>query len=214
MRLLQSRPVPHKKTQEKAQRLMDYVYTYPNTFIRYYASDMVLHIDSDAAYLVAPKARSRVAGYFHLSNHPNNKSKNTLNGAVHVECKTLRHVVSSAAEAETAGVFHNAQRAIPIRVVLQALDHPQPPTPIKTDNSTANGFIHDNIHQKRSKSWDMRYYWLRDRMTQLQFTFFWDKGSNNEADYFTKHFPASYHRIKRSRYIQDKINEHHPTQHH
>ena len=197
---------PTKKTKEKAQRLMDYVYTYPNTFIRYYASDMVLHIDSDAAYLVAPKARSRVAGYFHLANHPNNPAKTTPNGAVHVECKTLRHVVSSAAEAETAGVFHNAQTALPIRVILQALDHPQPPTPIKTDNSTANGFIHDNIHQKRSKSWDMRYYWLRDRQTQQQFLFFWDKGSNNDADYFTKHFPASYHRVKRSRYVQDKIN--------
>ena len=79
---------------------------------------MVLHIDSDAAYLVAPKARSRVAGYFHLSNHPNNKSKNTLNGAVHVECKTLRHVVSSVAEAETSGVFYNAQMTLPIQIVL------------------------------------------------------------------------------------------------
>ena len=36
--------------------------------------------------------------------------------------------------------------------------------------------------------------------------FFWDKGSNNEADYFTKHFPASYHRVKRSRYVRDKLN--------
>ena len=197
---------PTQKTKEKTQRLMDYVYTYPNAFIRYYASDMVLHIDSDAAYLVAPKARSRVAGYFQMGNHPNNKTKTTLNGAIHVECKTLRHVVSSAAEAETAGVFHNAQMALPIRVALQALNHPQPPTPIKTDNSTANGFIHDNIHQKRSKSWDMRYYWLRDRLTQKQFLFFWDKGSNNDADYFTKHFPASYHRIKRSSYVQDKIS--------
>ena len=186
---------------------MDYVHTYPNAYIRYYASDMVLHIDSDAAYLVAPKARSRVAGYFHLSNHPSTTSNNTLNGAVHVECKTLRHVVSSAAEAETAGVYHNAQMALPMRMVLTALDHPQPPTPVKTDNSTANGFIHDNIHQKKSKSWDMRYYWLRDRMTQQQFNFFWDKGSNNEADHFTKHFPASYHRIKRSRYVQDQHSE-------
>ena len=185
---------------------MDYVYTYPNTFIRYYASDMVLHIDSDAAYLVVPKSRIRVAGYFHLSNHPTSQSKPTLNGAVHVECKSLRHVVSSGAEVETSEVFHNTQMALPIRIVLQALNHPQPPTPIKTDNSTANGFIHDNIHQKRSKSWDMRYYWLRDRMTQQRFLFFGDKGSNNEADYFTKYFPASYHRVQISRYVHDKIN--------
>ena len=187
---------PTQQTKQKAQRLMDYVHTHPNSYIRYKASDMILHIDSDAAYLVAPKARSRVAGYFHLSDNPSQGSTPMLNGAIHVECKTLRHVVSSAAEAETAGVYHNATVALPIRVVLQALNHPQPPTPIKTDNSTANGFIHDNIHQKRSKSWDMRYYWLRDRQTQKQFLFFWDKGANNEADYFTKHFPASYHRVK------------------
>ena len=207
---------PTQQTKQKAQRLMDYVNTYPNTYIRYYASNMILHIDSDAAYLVAPKARSRIAGYYYFSNHPSKNTTTRLNGAIHVECKTLRHVVSSAAEAEIAGVYHNAQTAIPMRTILEALGHSQPPTPIKTDNSTANGFIHDNIHQKRSKSWDMRYYWLRDRHTQKQFLFFWDKGSNNEADYFTKHFPAVYHRHKRSRYVQDKLHllqdflTHHP----
>ena len=109
-----------------------------------------------------------------------------MNGAIHVECKTLRNVVSSSAEVETAGVYHNAQVALPIRILLQALNHTQPPTPIKTDNSTANGFIYDNIHKNISKSWDIRYYWLRDIQTQQQFLFFWNKGSNNEEDYFTK----------------------------
>ena len=131
---------------------MDYVTTYPNVFLRYYTSDMILHVESDAAYLVAPKARSRVAGYFHPSNTPLPNTPTKLNGAIMVECKTLRHVVASAAEAEVAGVFHNTRMAIPIRHLLHSLGHTQPPTPIKTDNSTANGFIHDNIHQKRSKS--------------------------------------------------------------
>ena len=148
---------------------MDYVATYPDTYIRFYASDMILNIDSDAAYLVAPKARSRVAGYFQLGSLPTSTQHPTLNGAVLVECKTLRHVVSSEAEAEIGGIFHNAQVAIPIRTLLRKLNHPQPPTLIKTDNATACGFIHDNIHQKRSKSWDMRYYWLRDRLAQQQF---------------------------------------------
>ena len=143
---------------------MDYVRSYPSTYIRFYASNMILNIDSDAAYLVAPKARSRVAGYDHLSSIPNVTEHPRLNGAILVECKTLRHVVSSAAEAETGGIFHNAQVAIPVRTLLHALNHPQPPTPIKTDNSTACDFINDNIHQKRSKSWDMIYYWLKYRM--------------------------------------------------
>lgn len=65
---------------------------------------------------------------------------------------TLQHIVASAAEPEVAGVFHNAQIAVPVRVILQAMNHKQPPTPIKTDKSTTYGFIHDTIHQKCSKS--------------------------------------------------------------
>lgn len=185
---------------------MDYFHTYPNAYLRYHASDMVFRIDSDAAYLVAPKARSRVAGYFHLAEHPNLTEDPTLNGAIMVECKTLRHVVSSAAEAEVAGVFHNAGMAIPLRHFLDCLNHHQPPTPIKTDNSTATAFVYNNIHQKRSKSWDMQYYWLRDRHTQRKFDIYWEQGIKNDADYFTKHHSTVDHRAKRSRYVKDKLH--------
>ena len=60
-------------------------------------------------------------------------------------------MVSSAAEAEVAGIYHNAQTSIPIWRALEALGHPQPPTPLKTDNTTATGFIHNNITMKKSK---------------------------------------------------------------
>ncbi|MFO0089630.1 MAG: hypothetical protein ACK518_02280, partial [bacterium] len=82
---------------------MDYAATYPNTIVRYYASGMILFVDSDAAYLVLPKARSRIAGYHYLSSLPLVGQAPTLNAPILVLCKTLRHVVSSAAEAETAG---------------------------------------------------------------------------------------------------------------
>ena len=198
---------PTELTKQKCQRLMDYAATYPDIFIRYHASDMVLHVDSDAAYLVAPKARSRIAGYYYLSHHPATTSTPSLNGLVLVECKTLRHVVASAAEAEIAGVFHNAQITLSIRRILEVLNHPQPPTPIKTDNSTANGFIHNNIHQKRSKSWDMRYYWLRERQTKQQFKFFWAPGHDNNGDYVTKHHATKYHLDirKTKQYVRDKF---------
>jgi hypothetical protein len=64
--------------------------------------------------------------------------------------------MTSAAEAETAGVFGNGQEIIACRISLQALGHPQPATPLKTDNSTSNSFVHANIKQRRSKTWDMR----------------------------------------------------------
>ena len=106
---------------------------------------MILHIDSDAAYLVKPKACSRVAVYSYL-DHTTPRRLPNLNGAILIECKTLRHVVASAAETETGGIFHNSQMGIPIRYILTALRHPQPPTPLNTDNSTTNGFIHNNIN--------------------------------------------------------------------
>ena len=43
--------------------LLDYLNTHPNAKTRFYASDMVLNVDSDAAYLIAEKAKSRIAGY-------------------------------------------------------------------------------------------------------------------------------------------------------
>ena len=48
--------------------------------------------------------------------------------------------MASAAESEIGAAFDNAREALPLRQALIDLGHPQPPTPIRTDNSTANGF--------------------------------------------------------------------------
>ena len=111
---------------------------------------MVLHVESDVAYLVAPKARSRIAGFYYCSNNyaPNHASNVPLNGPIHVECKTLRRVVTYPAEVETTGDFLNAQLCVPIRHMLTILGHKQPPTAIKTNNSTASSFVHDTIKKK------------------------------------------------------------------
>ena len=62
-----------------------------------------------------------------------NKTKDiTLNGAILVECKTLRNVVSLVAEEEVSGVYYNATQAIVIQRGLQALGHLQPSTPKNT----------------------------------------------------------------------------------
>ena len=93
---------------------------------------MCLHVDSDAAYLVLPKARSRLAGNYFLSDLPKPNTLIRPNGPILTECKTIQTVVASAAEAKTYGIFHNAQTALPIRYLLQQMGHPQPPTPLKT----------------------------------------------------------------------------------
>ena len=57
-------------TLAKCKMLLDYAATYPEAIIRYFTSDMVLHIDSDAAYLVQKNTRSRYAGHYFLSDNP------------------------------------------------------------------------------------------------------------------------------------------------
>jgi hypothetical protein len=66
---------PTEKDMDKMDRLLQYVSAHPHNAIRYYASDMVLQLMSDASFLSRPKARS-VAGlssYFgppHMINGP------------------------------------------------------------------------------------------------------------------------------------------------
>ena len=57
---------PTRAIQQKCTRLLNYVATFPSVILRYHASNMHLHIDSDAAYFVALKAKSRIAGLYYF----------------------------------------------------------------------------------------------------------------------------------------------------
>ena len=173
--------------------LLNYAHTFPNATTIYRASDMVLRVDSDAAYLVAPEARSRAGGYHYLSD----KAGTVFNGPVLVLAKVIKNVMASAAEAELGALFMNAQEAVALRNCLEAMGYPQPPTSVKTDNNTAQGIINNTMKQKRSKAIDMRFHWLRDRVNQHQFHVYWESGKTNLADYYTKHHPINYHRTNR-----------------
>lgn len=61
-KLASEQATPTTDTEAKATMLMDYLTTHPEVTIRYHASNMVLHVKSDVAYLVLPKACSRAAG--------------------------------------------------------------------------------------------------------------------------------------------------------
>ena len=73
---------PTQNTLAKCKQLMDYAHTYQNATICFHASDMVLEVDTDAAYLVMPKAKSRYVGYFRLLNDSNTPNRSLYNGAV------------------------------------------------------------------------------------------------------------------------------------
>ena len=115
-------------------------------------------------HLVAPKARSRITGFYYFKKCKTGRDLITANHPILIKCRHHRHVVGSAVEEETAGIFHNAQNIILLRCILKVLGHPHAPTPIKTDNKTANTLMHSNMHLQRSKTWDMHHYWLCDNI--------------------------------------------------
>ena len=200
--------VPTENTMKKCNMLLDYMHTYPNARMRFTAGTMQLLVDSDAAYLVLPGAKSRFAGHFMLEARHNKYTEHDppINAPILVTCKTIKNVVCSAAETECGGLFDNGQMAIVIQRTLEAMGHKQQATRIKTDNDTANSFVHSTIRLKQSKTWDMRYNWPRGGIAQTLLKVFWDRGKNNLADYFTKHHAPAHHRIQRYKYILKGFN--------
>ena len=198
--LAASQANPTEDTLDKLVWLLNYVACNPDAEISYTASDMCLHVHSDASYLSAPKARSRAGAHFFLSTDPRKQESQDLqriNGPIHVLSKIIKLVMASAAEAEIGASFLAAQESIPLRTCLEELGHSQPPTPIQVDNTTAAAFANKTLKQKRSKAIDMRFYWLQDRCLQGQFNIFWAPGAVNLGDYHTKHHPPSHHKKMR-----------------
>ena len=113
--------------------------------------------------------------------------------------------MSSATEAKLAALYIMAREAVYMRIILEELGHEQPPTPLQTDNSMADGVINGKITPKRTKAMDMRFHWLRDRECQEQFCFYWRPGRLNYADYWTKHHPAAHHRNAREEFLTPLI---------
>ena len=172
--------------------------------LTYHASDMVLAVHSNASYLSEPGSRSRVGGHFFMAGNddiPSNK------GAVLNISGILKHVASSASKAEIGGLFISVKAAIvPIRQTLIEMGHPQPPTPMQTDNSTAHALISNKIRLKSLKSIEMRFNFIKCREAQKEFRYYWRPGTQNLADYFTKHHPPSHHQNTRDLYLTNPSN--------
>eukprot|EP00957_Ditylum_brightwellii_P024354 1837601-Ditylum_brightwellii.AAC.1 len=47
---------PSEETVKKLDHFLDYMATYPNAAVCFHASNMILHIHSNAAYIVLPEA--------------------------------------------------------------------------------------------------------------------------------------------------------------
>jgi hypothetical protein len=104
-------------TADKVIKLLSYCNTHTETKIRYHASDMILHIHSDASYFSENEAKSRAGGFFYMVSTTKTDKKLT-NRAILIISKVLKNVMSSAAEAEIGAVFISAKEGAFLRTTL------------------------------------------------------------------------------------------------
>jgi hypothetical protein len=156
---------PTEDTMQRTLQLLNYLATQEEAVLSYHASNMVLAVHSNASYLSKPKTQSQAGGHFFLSS---NTTVPPNNGAILNIAHIIKNVMSSATEAELAGLYIMACKAfyIRIRIILEELGHIQPPTPLQTDNAMADGVINGKVQPKQTKAMDMRFHWLRDQECQ------------------------------------------------
>ena len=194
---------PTEQVLRDAIQLLHYLATWPDAVTVFRPSDMQLQIHSDASYLSETESRSRAAGIAFLTDRDKLGDPDAINGAIDCTSTIINAVVSSAAEAEYAGLFLVGTTAEGLRSTLEDLGHPQGATPIISDNSCAVGIANRSVKQRRSKAIDMRFHWIRDRTDQGHFKISWAAGTRNLADFFTKSHPTSHHLAMRSLYVEN-----------
>eukprot|EP00957_Ditylum_brightwellii_P115505 8810328-Ditylum_brightwellii.AAC.2 len=123
---------PTAKTAKAVVKLLNYCTTNSNAVIRYRASSMVLHIHSDASFMLVEEARGCTGGRLFLSKPYNAKPTTQpvpINGPVHTVCKVIHNVMASVAEVEIGALYSNTRKGKKLRTALQEMGHVQPPHP-------------------------------------------------------------------------------------
>jgi hypothetical protein len=153
--IAKSQAKPTENTMARCIQLLDYLVTHADTKIRFYASDMIMNIHSDASYLSGSKARSRACSHFFMGWKPVDGKPIKLNAVFYTNSIILKFVVASAAEAKLGALFHNCQDGITFRQTLANMGYPQPKTPVHCNNPTAVGIGNNTIKRQRLRSMEI-----------------------------------------------------------
>jgi hypothetical protein len=86
-------------------------------------------------------------GVYMVSN--TDKAIRLTNGVILIISTVLKPVMSLAAEGESGAVFLNSKEGTVLYTTPEEPGHPQPTTPLQTDNITATGYSNGKIKQKR-----------------------------------------------------------------
>jgi hypothetical protein len=79
---------------------------------------MILNIHSDASFLSEREAKIQAGVFFYMVSNTD-KANRLTNGAILIIRTVLKHIVSSAAEAEIGAVFLNAKEVNVLHTTLE-----------------------------------------------------------------------------------------------
>ena len=113
-------------------------------------------------------------------------------------------MAASAAEAELGALYLNVKQGRIIRLALEEMGHPQPPTPINCDNLTTTGIVNGTVKRQRSRSMEKNYFYVIDQVDNKQFIVEWYPGHENLGDYISKHHDERHHKEVRNIYLHDE----------
>jgi hypothetical protein len=116
---------------DACHQLLDYVATHPNAGIGYLSSNMILAIHTNASYLPKHNGCSWASAHFYLIKK---EDKDFNDCAILNLVSVIKHVMSSALEAELAALYYSCKLAVPIHITLDEMGHTQPQMPVTTED--------------------------------------------------------------------------------
>ena len=154
--------------------------------LRYWASDMILHIMADASHgteiTKEGKHRSRGAYFMYLGT----KDPSYINAPILVHTGILPGIPASAAEAEINSNFESGKAGQYIRTMLDDMGYRQPTTIIFTDNVCAKEYANDTIKGTKLRHIDRKHEWMKYMVNTKIYTLKYIPSIDNLADFFTK----------------------------
>jgi hypothetical protein len=78
-------------------------------------------------------------------------------------------------------------------MTLEELGHPQPKTMVHCNNAITIGIASNTVKSQHSRSMEMRYFWVCDKIAQDAYNVKWHREQENFADYQSKHYPGAHH---------------------
>lgn len=132
---------------------------------------------SDSDYAGCPYTRRSTTGYCHF----------IANGCVSWRARKQPTVATSSTEAEYRAAYEATQEVIWLRKLLEDFGYPQNKvTTLNCDNQGSIALAKNPLFQSRSKHFDNKYHWIREKVTDKTIALKYIPTSDMIADFLTK----------------------------